>query len=82
MVVLKTIQEVSLSSVQDSMLTVKSFNTTFCVESLTVMVQIYGDAKNKEFTHKNKPVTAVCILHFPMDPYTYTDPQDLASKQS
>ena len=82
MVVLKTIQEVCWSSIPDSTLTVKIFNTTFCVESLTVMVQIYQDAKNKEFTQKIKPVTAVCIVRFPTDQYTYTDPRDLASKQS
>ena len=69
-VVLKTIQEVSWSSIPDSTLTVNNFNTTFCVESLTVMVQIYQDAKNKEFTQKIKPVTTVCIVRFPMDLYT------------
>ena len=46
----KKIQEVSSSSIPDSTLTVKIFNTTFCVESLTVMVQIYQDAKNRVFT--------------------------------
>ena len=66
----KKIQEVSSSSIPDSTLTVKIFNTTFCVESLTVMVQIYQDAKNKEFTQKIKPVTAVCIVRFPTDLYT------------
>ena len=65
----KKIQEVSSSSIPDSTLTVEIFNTTFCVESLTVMVQIYGDAKKKKFTQKNKPMTAVYFYVFSSDLY-------------